>query len=344
MDSGYSRSGVYYSAVNKILSNQIYLRVPSKLRRQIFFFKQIAKKYDNNTYTILIMSPSHKLTIIAKIFTSFDIILDAGWSLTESSLSRKLVGMKKLAVIKNYIIDFIAMNIANIVVLESKSQIDYCKNLFKLPNNKCEQLFTGFNEVTFEKNQSSKNVIKIPELINVKNSSSIVFFRGKYNSESGLENILEAARLLENQKIHFIIATDVMKKNHIPPHNVTYISRFLSDGEIIYLYNIATICLGQMSQIARLRRTIPHKAFEAAFFSKPYVTYDSVGIREFLPNDNQAFYINNLEPVNIANKILELIFNEDLIVNLSINIHERYMAVAHQDKLGRALLGILNRK
>jgi hypothetical protein len=341
LDPQYSRSGVYLGATNHEGLESYFEKAPSGYTNQIQFFRNLAKSYENKDTTILIMSPSHYLVIIAKLVTGFRIILDAGWSLTEASLTRKLKGWRKFQILKNYFIDSLSMHFASITLLESDAQIRYCRKLFLIPRKRLLKLFTGFNEVQYAESLQIKDQDSAKLLIDLQPDSHMVLFRGKYNEEAGLELIIEVAKICQGNNIQFVIATNKYPKHLSHPSNMIIIEKYLSEIELVQLYRRANCCLGQISKNRRLSRTIPHKAFEAGFFAKPYITVDNSGIREFLPGDSDALYLGKLEPHFIAGELHELLGNHELMKLLSRNIHHRYSLTASQLTLRKALDNII---
>ena len=58
---------------------------------------------------VIIMSPSHALVPFVKLFTNHKVILDAGWSLTESAMLRNNGQRRKIDNFKTYAISFFAL-------------------------------------------------------------------------------------------------------------------------------------------------------------------------------------------------------------------------------------------
>jgi hypothetical protein len=89
-----------------------------------------------------------------------------------------------------------------------------------------------------------------------------------------------------------------------------------------------------------LSYTIPHKAFEAGFFAMPYVTTDSVGIRE-LYSSNSAVLLTDNSGSNLASEILKL-KDSRLRSELSKNINAVYKTKASQEVLNARFDGLVN--
>jgi hypothetical protein len=94
------------------------------------------------------------------------------------------------------------------------------------------------------------------------------------------------------------------------------------------VYRKSDIALGQLSRHPRLNYTIPHKAFEAGFFAKPYITANTSGIRELYGPDS-AIFINDVSGGSLASEIVKLSKLRDRLA-LTTFIHSDYQQNASQ--------------
>ncbi len=331
LDSDYSRSAVYLESSKISSPKHVYvqiLRKPHLLASQV---RNLQRRYRQENVIFVVMSPCHLLVPFIRVLTTIPLVLDAGWSLTESSLIRENKGNRWIKLIKNYFIDLIAMHFAHLVLLESENQITYSRKKFFLSKNKTKKLFTGFNESQFMNSVQTPNIGVDVGLISIKKPNRFLgLFRGTYNIEAGLEILAALTIESENLDIDYLIAT-----NYIPSHikfskNTTVITRRLSNKEFGVLYGASDFCFGQLSSSDRLMNTIPHKAFEAGFFAKPYITADSAGIRELYPLDSQAVFVENPNSKNLKAELIRLSGDSGARNSLSINIKKRYEEVASQ--------------
>jgi glycosyltransferase involved in cell wall biosynthesis len=213
-----------------------------------------------------------------------------------------------------------------------------------VPRNRLFTLFTGFNEIQYSNLLTTVGETFLEQLNRLQPENQVVLFRGRYAQEAGIELIIEVAKICIGKNIQFIIATNKYPI-HLPrPANVVILEKFLSEEEIVKLYQRAECCLGQISKARRLSRTIPHKAFEAGYFGKPYVTADNLGIREFLPGDFDALYLDKLDPSYIAGRLIEFLGDHERMALLGTNIQFRYAESAHQATLRKNLDLIILRK
>lgn len=285
---------------------------------------------------VVVMSPSHSLVLLIVILTGRRPILDAGWSLTESTLIRSSGFRSLVKIPKSYLIDLFAFHFSRKVFLESNEQVDFVAQKFGVSRKKLSRLFTGVNEKIFESiwsNLSSRDSHGAGT-----DGKFTVLFRGKNNQEAGLDCILEAAEILKYEEVQFLIATDFMSKDIYIPPNVQIFTNRLSEVEMVKFYSISDLCLGQISSKPRIERTIPHKAFEALYFSKCYLTLPSKPILEVLPSASERASLKNPEPTDLAKEIQRL-------SRITMDVKEigrlgnlRYKEVASQEVLGLRFL------
>jgi len=278
-DVSYSRSAVYFGGIEL---EKTFIRVKPGLFNSIKVLRKTQERYEYKDTVLVVMSPSHLLAFYFAVFTKFTIVLDAGWPLSDS-------GGKGFSRFKNCLIDYLAFNFADSVILESQAQVKHSKEKFRLDSRKLHVLYTGFNELEVKGTEMPPEIQISQDLYKTR-----VLFRGKNNKEAGLANIVACANLLP--EVQFVIATNRFDGKF--PRNVLLITRRLSTNEISWLYQNSDCALGQFGENQRLDRTIPHKLFESMYFGISYLSPPHDGILEILkPKDfievipNKAFQL-----------------------------------------------------
>jgi len=121
----------------------------------------------------------------------------------------------------------------------------------------------------------------------------------------------------------------------------TRLSRdFLNKAEIAYLLKSTDLSLGQLSDNPRLSRTIPHKAFEAAFCSTPYLTSKSLGILELFSED-EVFTFEPGSADDLATKIYEISLQRGSIAEVGSKMRNKYEKLATQSVLSTQFIRYL---
>lgn len=335
-ENTYSRSGVYFLPEEGSQRNEFY-RIPTSTLAAMAKVRRIVKEDRDRDSVFFVMSPSHKIAIILRLFTPKKVLLDAGWMLSESTFYRQRAFIQ---IIKNWIIDLLSFHLSDHVLLESQRQKNFCSKVLFCKKKKMSVVFTGCNELLLDKESSAKSQKKNKFKKSAKTIE--VLFRGKNNQESGIHFVLDAAKLLEGKNFHFTICTDFLPTGFVNGRNVTTITEFLSWDELGKLYSRTDIAIGQISHSTRLSRTIPHKAFEAGFFGVPFISTDSLGIRELYPSVTQVSYLTNPTADELATAILRIGLNSNIAHELSIQISERYEASASQLMLQNRVLKLIH--
>jgi len=331
----YSRSGVFFAADP---GEKMFIKFSSGKIKQIQEIFRLKKIYKPNDACIILMSPNHLLAPLFRALTKYQIILDAGWPLSDSTRYVPNHRLKPRQLL-NSVIDKTSFTVANKVILESKAQVDFVKEEYQVPESKLFDLFTGFNEVDFE---AALNNPRIPSECDDKifSNQPFVFFRGKYNSESGLDLIIESARLIQDEVL-FVLVTNTT----IPycPKNVIAINRFVSKEELVWLYANCRLVLGQISESGRLDKTLPHKLFEASFFSKCYISPSSPALLELL--DKDCFIpVTIINPAGIVQSIKVGLSDSTLRADCEKKISESYFKRSSQPALGLRMRKLIDLK
>jgi glycosyltransferase involved in cell wall biosynthesis len=330
-EPGYSRSWIYFNGARKLRANVDFIKVDSdNLIKEFLDLRKRLKK----DYVYVVMSPSQYLVVLVRLFLGHKIILDAGWSHFEGAvLARRKYGLMCWFAFKTYLIDFISSHLSSKIILESDNQEKFYRKLFLLSSKKTTVLYTGVDEDSLSYETGD---VRLPNFFN---NSKIVLFRGKYNRESGIEVLATATKLLASEDITFWILCPGLPA-HIEFSRNSYVNRtyIKSQSELSDIYRFAQVTVGQLAKNRRLNRTIPHKAFESAYLSKPYITADNHGIREIFEDKREIICTIAGDPIDLAVKIRYLLANPDDAKSVGMNMNLKYLKSCSQEVLTKAFL------
>jgi hypothetical protein len=102
--------------------------------------------------------------------------------------------------------------------------------------------------------------------------------------ESGLSVIAHASWLLPKE-IGIVIVTDNVRDLKFNSENSFILEGHQDSKTLAYLYRNSMAAIGQISDSKRIINTIPHKAYEAAYFSKPYIAMWNSAIFELFTRE-----------------------------------------------------------
>jgi Glycosyl transferases group 1 len=314
----YSRSGAIRNLLPKELQGDYY-RIRSGFWHALQSLRKILKNHSDSI--VVVMSPCHLIVLLVKILKpSQKVILDAGWTLSEAQIARNQ--KRNFEFQFNLLIDHLSFRLANYVFVESLQQLNFCRKKFQIKERKINVIHSVLNYSLFEDSKA-----KSPREILKRDGRKILFFRGTFTIEAGLDQVLKIAKNLEFSACYLVvIATNRNFQDifsNVPqPNNLIWINRWLDYDELIWLYRNCYAVFGQMNTTSRTKNTLPHKLFEASYFAKPYITPDHEPIQTFFDSPNCYLSVSQFPKLG-----KDLIFNLDNDIELSrigIRSHRKY--------------------
>ena len=220
-----------------------------------------------------------------------------------------------------WLIDFLAFNSAHLSLLESEEQIKFVAAKFFVPKKKLLKAWTGVDDSLFYTNPDAK---KLPTFT--------VLFRGAFLPESGVEYAVDAFKILKKHNINLRIIgrgefDPLVEKRlkEFDSSNVEWIrGKKMPFEDLRRKIQECHISLGQLSNHDRLNRTVPHKAFESIAMKIPYLTARNKGILELLNEDETCFCCNPADAQDLAEKILEIKNNPELMAKVAESAYQLY--------------------
>lgn len=335
-DQAYSRGSVYLNSSYVKSYDLFFKKIDSGLRNSLRMTYLLSKSEKNTNTIFVVLSPSHVLVPLLRLFWRGKIVLDAGWPMTDAAISRGFNLTKPWKLMKSVAIDFMSFRLATRVIVESAAQSKRVARLFKVRNSKISVLFTGFDESSI-----SLPEVDFPEVTNLDTAKPIVAFRGSSNPESGLDIIAEMSNLHGAEAFNLVICTNTGNSNYNFSPSTHLITRRLSTQEITHIYHVSLILIGQISSNKRLNFTIPHKAYEAGYFEKAYISTDRPAIREVYFSAGAVSFNQKFDAKSLLHTILDLINNSEKRFLLERSISRDYRERANQELLGERFIKLI---
>lgn len=284
----------------------------------------------SNIDAVMVGYDSPVLVVLFRLFCRKQIVYNAVLSVYERMIvSRELASRFSVKAVYYWLIDFVAVHFANLIMVETNHQSDYFKKLFKVSGKKIYRSWIGTDEDNFFYDST------IPKF-----NVFTVLFRGALMPEAGVEYVIKAAKILEDKNIKFIIIGGgiLLGKtreliNKLKPKNLEHIADFMPHDTLRATMQMSHLSLGQFSDHDRLTRTIPHKAYESLAMKLPYLTASNTGILELLTPDKTCLTCNPADVKSLAEKILWVKDNYFMMEKIAENGYKLY-----QDKLRSGIL------
>jgi len=302
-DKNYARNKIIIAGLieNGIKVIECNSRKPSLLKyfNLIWRYWKIRNQFD----IIVVGFPGQIIMILAKLFCRKKIIFDAFTSIYDSYVcDRKLVSRKSLKAKYYYFLDWFSCRLANRVLLDTETHIDYFVRAFKIKKEKFICLYVGSMPKIFHPRENSS-----------KKDKFIVHFHASGIPLQGIEYVLDAAEELENvSKICFNIVGKIQAvlavQSRLALHNyknVNFIAS-VSIGELAQYINQADISLGIFGNTTKTKRVVPNKVFEALACKKPIITAKTLAVQEIFTDKEHLLFCRLADGKDLAQKILKL--------------------------------------
>lgn len=303
---------------------------------------RLLKKHSQlkNSYDLLFVGYLSNLMVpLAKLVSKKKVVYNALCSKYESIiLDRQEHRPVSLFAAYVWLIDFIAFKCADLILVESEAQKKFLVKKFLARPDKFRVVFTGADDAIFHPDEQIK-----------KFDTFTAIFRGWFLPATGVEYVIEAAKILELAGVKFILIgrgafTPKVKEkiSELKVNNIELITEFLSDEALRAKMLAAHVCLGQFSEHPRLDRTIQNKTFESLALALPYVTRDSASNREILADGVNCLFTKAADSRDLADKIMVIKNDPALAERLAEAGYQTYLKKLSPQVIGQQLFGILS--
>lgn len=331
----YSRNRILIRGLKASGVEIIKCRVPAKSRLK--YIKLFWRFMRSPGFDLMMVGfPGQEIMFLARFLTSKPIIFDAFTSHYGGYvLDRKKNPIKSFRAKYYRFLDKWSCKLANIILLDTQAHINFFVKEFNLPSKKFKRIFVGTDPDVFYPRETLKDTDKF-----------LVHFHGYYIPLQGVKYIIKAAKFLEKDDVRFNIIgngqtfrDDLKLAEDLSVDNINFIPP-VSYEELPLFMAKADICLGIFGDSPKTDLVIPNKVYEAVAMKKPVITADTQTIRELF-DENDMVLIRAADPKAIANAILMLKSNPELMFQMTENSYKKFLKFTSPQVLGKELLGVM---
>lgn len=295
-------------------------------------------------------------------------------------VDRGLSGEKNVFAKLLFYIDKYSFKLADLVILDTDEHIKYICDLFSLDKNKFKKVWVGADEdvfyskhprpfdnskkpVFYHSHESGSPVNKpnfyLPDSRSGSGMTVIgrsggrgdkfqVLFFGKYIPLHGLEYIIKAAKLLEEEKdIEFrmigngqLYGKITSLSRDLKLKNIEFI-KWIGYDKLVEKINKADAVLGIFGGTEKSFRVIPNKVFQAVACEKPVVSGDSPAIRELFTDKENILLCENRNPESLKKAILKLKNDDKLAEKIAGNGYLIFQRELSSIRIGKKILDFI---
>jgi glycosyltransferase involved in cell wall biosynthesis len=295
---------------------------------------RLRKNYD----IMLVGFPGYQAMVLAKLLTRKPIVFDEFSPIYDSAVfDRKYVKPGTLKALYYWLLDFVSMSLADMILFDTEEHIKYAVKTFGTSKTKMKRIFVGTHSDS-------------ATAAGYKDGSSAAFtviFFGMYIPLQGVFYIIRAAKLLEKKGIRFLLVGGGQQKKaalelakELSVENV-FFKETMPQEELRTEITKADVCLGIFGDTPKTQRVIPNKVYESLAMRKPLITADSPAIRELF-DDTQMMLVPTANPQALADGIMRLRDDKNLAKKLAENGYAQFNRFATPPVLGLELLDSIN--
>lgn len=283
---------------------------------------------------ILIGYSDSRFVPLVKLFSSKPVIWNAFYSKYENWIfDRRLAMPISLKACYYWFTDWLCCIASDLIILEADADIDYFVKTFKIKKSKFLKIFVGWDEDVFYPQEYKKI-----------SNDFIVEFHGKYIPIQGIEYIVEAAKILENNTdIRFNLVGSGQEYKKIRKmaeclniKNIFFTPKVPLEDVPKYIAE-ADVCLGLFGNIERTEQAIPNKVYEASAMGKPSINANTKAVHELFVDRESILLCKKGDAEDLAKKILEIKEDDNLRKKIAQNAYGVVSKQASTKELGRVL-------
>ena len=295
----------------------------------------LRKQYDR----VFVGFYGQPLLPIVKLLIRRPIIFDAFVSTYDTlCFDRKWFGPHSPGGRLAYWLDKYTCLLADKVLLDTETHINYFVETFDLPREKFSVLYLSYDQETFYPIELPPQVPK----------QFIVFYYGSFLPLQGIEYIVQAAKLLEHDpSIKFIIAGKGMMyknirrlANDLATTNVEFIE-WIPFDKLPMAIAPASLCLGgHFSATGKAHRVIAGKTYQFLAMGKPTIVGDNPANRELFTHQKHVYMCPMADAQALATAIATLKDDPCLCAQIAAEGHRLVVERLNNQAIEQSLLTI----
>ncbi len=294
--------------------------------RVISVYFQLLRKYRHiGEYDVMVVGYPGQLDVYLARLLSWlrrkPLVLDILMSIYLVCKERGLDKISPLTIWGLRQVEWLACRLPDLLIIEGPEYRDWFINEHKLDESRFGYVPLGADD----------DVFCPVEITHLDNEYFTVLYHGSFLPSHGVNTIIEAAKLLHEEKdvvFHLLgkgpekdLALILVEKYGL--ENVQFLG-FVPEGELLLRLSQADICLGVFGSTPQAQMTMQNKIFETLAMGKAIISSDSSAIRSALIHGEHIYLIPREDPNALADAIRKLKGDKALRRRLASNAYQIY--------------------
>jgi glycosyltransferase involved in cell wall biosynthesis len=253
---------------------------------------------------------------------------------------RRLLGRRHPLSILLWAAEWLAIRLADAVFMDTRAHARRMERLFRLREGRCSSVWVGVEHGIFTSHEGADRTCP------VRRDYLQVLFYGQFIPLHGAPTIIEAARLLRDEPVEWLMIGRGQESDRIrsmldadPLPRLRWLEWVEYERLVEHIAG-ADVCLGIFGTSDKAGSVIPNKVFQVIAAGRPIVTRDSPGIRELLSHSPPCTYlIAASDPNALAAAILSHAARQSAVADT--RCHAELLRQIDAAAIGRQLKTIL---
>lgn len=250
-------------------------------------------------------------------------------------LDRRLVGKRHPLAWFLWLAESLAVRLADRLFMDTRAHALRMESLFHLAPGRCGSVWVGVEENLFSKSVAA--ITRVP------GAPLRVLFYGQFIPLHGLPTIIEAARLLRDEPIEWLLIGRGQERARVQamlqadPLPRLRTLEWVDYEDLRGYMDAADVCLGIFGTSDKAASVIPNKVFQVLAAGKPLITRDSPAIRELVEHSRPMV---TLIPAGSAARLAEAVVqcaSHNVLYGAAIPVERSFTTSA----IGRQLVRFL---
>lgn len=299
---------------------------PSFAWRALRVYGRLLRKYRRvGDYDVMVLGYPGQLDVpLARLLTwlrSKPLVLDLFMSIYLIAQERGLTRRSRLTACLIRGLEWLACRLPDLLILDTEDYVAWFQEHYGIDPARFRLVPTGADDLVFrpvEPHRRDDGLFR-------------VLYYGTFIPNHGVETIIEAARLLQNDPdIHFELVGDGPDRERAEAlakgyrlTNITF-TGWMDQGKLLHKIAEADVCLGAFGTTPQSLMTIQNKIYEGLAAAKPVVTGDGPAVRRQMVHKEHLYLCERADPVSLAEAVRVLKADPGLRRHLAERGHRLY--------------------
>lgn len=283
------------------------------IRVLVTYCRLLHRYFEMGNYQVLVVGyPGQFDVFLARLLSWLSrkpMVWDVFMSIYLIAVERGLKGQHALTVNILSIIERVALHLPNMLILDTPEYVNWFQEKYGVSPERFKLVPTGADDRIYHPLNSK-----------IKPDSKFrVIYYGTFIPNHGVEYIVQAARILENERD---VVFELVGRGPEKPHTVAYVKKYnlknvsfmdwLNASELIQHVAKADVCLGAFGVTPQSLMTVQNKIYEGMAMRKPIITGESPALLQTFEHGEHLFLCARADPNSLAQAILTLKDDPDL--------------------------------